>query len=220
MTLNFLLSALLGYFVGSIPSAFLLVRWKSRIDIRDAGSGNVGALNSYLVTRSRMVGAAVFLLDLLKGMAAVSVPGLLLSGGGVEAAIAGFASVLGHNFSVWLNFKGGRGLATAAGVALILAWPLVPVWGLLWFAGYLLTRNVNVSNALATLLVIIIALFVPSWALERIVAGSIAADGIRLFIVLTFGVILLKHIVPVREFFRKRRELARVERPEPEKENS
>ena len=220
MTLNFLLSALLGYFIGSIPSAFLLVRWKSRIDIRNVGSGNVGALNSYLVTRSRMVGAAVFLFDLLKGMAAVSVPGILLNGGGVEAAIAGSASVIGHNFSVWLSFKGGRGLATAAGVALILAWPLVPAWCLLWFAGYLLTRNVNVSNALATLLVIIIALFVPSWALERIVAGTIAADGIRLFVVLTFGVILLKHIVPVREFFRKWREPGRVERPEPEKENS
>jgi acyl phosphate:glycerol-3-phosphate acyltransferase len=219
MTLSFLLSALLGYLLGSIPSAFLMVRWKSRKDIREAGSGNVGALNSYLVTRSRFVGGAVLLLDLLKGMAAVAIAGVLFSGGVADAAVAGGASVVGHNFPVWLGFKGGRGLATAAGVALLLAWPLVPAWVLLWFVGYVLTRNVNVGNAIATLLLIVAALLVPSWVLERIVAGTMVAGGVRLFIVLTFGVILLKHITPVREFVHRRGEPRNLERPDAEKEN-
>lgn len=216
MTLEILLSALLGYLLGSMPSAYLLVQWKSKSDIRQAGSGNVGALNSYLVTRSRWVGVAVLLLDMLKGMAAVAVPGLLLNGGLAEGAVAGVASVVGHNFSVWLKFKGGRGLATAAGVALLLAWPIVPAWGLFWALGYLLTRNVNAGNAIATLLLIIGAVVVPSWMFERIVAGTMAPDGVRILMVWAFGIILIKHIAPVREFVQKRRHAAGPEQTEAE----
>ncbi|RPH34648.1 glycerol-3-phosphate acyltransferase [bacterium] len=205
MTLDFLLAAGLGYLLGSLPSAYLLVRWKSRKDIRRSGSGNVGALNSYLVTRSRFVGAAVLLIDLLKGMAAVVAANLLFGGGFAEGAMAGIASVVGHNFSVWLNFKGGRGLATAAGAVLVLAWPIVPFWMLLWGIGYLLARNVNVGNAIATLLLFVAMLAVPSWVLERLVAEGGPVGDLRFSMALMFFIILIKHIEPVREFFRERR---------------
>lgn len=205
MTLNLLLSALLGYLLGSLPSAYLLVRWKSAKDIRQSGSGNVGALNSYVVTRSHLVGVAVLLLDLLKGFVAASAPGWLFAGGPTEGAVAGLAAVVGHNFSVWLKFKGGRGLSTAAGVALALAWPVVPAWIVLWAIGFALTRDVNVGNALATLLLIVTALALPSSFLEHMVGRGSEAVGIRLFSVLILGVILSKHIAPVREFVQKRR---------------
>lgn len=222
MTLDFLLSVLLGYFLGSIPSGYLLVRWKSKRDIRLAGSGNVGALNSFLVTRSRLVGIAVLLFDVLKGMAAVIAPGLLSHGGLTEGAMAGVAAVFGHNFPVWLKFKGGRGLSTAAGVALLLAWPIVPLWVGLWALGFLLTRNVNVGNAIATLLMIIGAVIVPSRVLEHAVVGNVVPDGIRLVLVWAFGIILIKHIAPVREFVQKRRRATGFQRTEAEaeKENS
>jgi glycerol-3-phosphate acyltransferase PlsY len=205
MTLSFFLAAALGYILGSIPGAYLMVRWKSRKDIRQAGSGNVGALNSYLVTHSRLVGVVVLSLDLLKGFAAVVAARFLFGGDFAECAAAGVASVVGHNFSVWLNFKGGRGLATAAGVVLALAWPILPAWLLFWGIGYLLTRNVNVGNAIATALLIMGALSVPSSILERAVTGATPTGGVRLFVLLIFFVILVKHIAPVREFVRKRR---------------
>jgi acyl phosphate:glycerol-3-phosphate acyltransferase len=221
MSFDFLLAALLGYLLGSFPSGFLLVRWKSRKDIRQAGSGNVGALNSYLVTQSPLVGAAVLGLDLLKGMLAAVGPGLLFGGGLQEAAVAGLAAVVGHNFSLWLRFKGGRGLATAAGVALVLAWPIVPIWMFLWALGFLVVRDVNVGNAIATLLLIIAAMVLPSWMFERLVGDGVAGDAVRLFIVLIFGVILVKQIAPVREFVRRHREGAGPERTvaEAQKEN-
>jgi glycerol-3-phosphate acyltransferase PlsY len=222
MTLDFLLSILLGYLLGSIPSAYLMVRWKSRKDIRQTGSGNVGALNSYLVTSSRLVGGTVLLLDMLKGMAAATLPRLFFDAGLVGGAAAGVASIIGHNFPVWLKFKGGRGLSTAAGVALVLAWPIVPVWCLLWALGFLLTRNVNVANALATVLLILGALVIPSGLLEGIVAGAPPPDGARLFFVLAFGVILMKHIAPVRAYVREGRGGAGYAKAEAEaeKENS
>jgi acyl phosphate:glycerol-3-phosphate acyltransferase len=206
MTTNFLFSLLLGYLFGSIPSGYFLVKWKSNKDIRHAGSGNVGALNSYLVTRSRLVGAGVLLLDLLKGVAAVLVAAILIHGGLPGMALAGFGAVLGHNFSVWLKLGGGRGLATAAGVALILAWPVIPAWGIFWFVGFLVTGNVNAGNAIATVMMIVAGMVVPSSLLDHMVTGAIAPDAVRLFVVMIFGVILLKHIAPVREYVKQRRE--------------
>jgi len=205
MTLDLLLAALLGYFLGSVPSAYLMVRLKSREDIRKTGSGNVGALNSYLVTRSRLIGIAVLCFDLLKGILAVVAAKLLFDGDFIPAAISGTASVIGHNFPVWLNFKGGRGLATAAGAMLLLAWPAVPTWILLWGVGYILTRDVNVGNAMATLLLIIAALALPPSVIERVVPQAGATGDARLFMAMVFVFILLKHIDPVREFVQSKR---------------
>jgi glycerol-3-phosphate acyltransferase PlsY len=205
MTLDFLLAAALGYLLGSIPSAYILVRWKSRMDIRQTGSGNVGALNSYLVTRSRLVGVAVLALDLLKGIASVLVARCLFNGSVIDTAVAGVAAVFGHNFSIWLSFKGGRGLATASGVAIVLAWPVVPVWMLLWGISFLLTRNVNVGNAFATVALILGVLAVPSWLLERIAPAGGATGSLRVLVAVMFLIILIKHVEPVRDFMRARR---------------
>ncbi len=111
-----LLGGLLGYLLGSIPTAFLLVRWKSRVDIRTSGSGNVGTLNSYQVSGSKVVGFIVLVADFLKGFFAVWGTTALLGSSFEATATAGVGSVLGHNFPFWLRFHGGRGLATAAGV--------------------------------------------------------------------------------------------------------
>jgi acyl phosphate:glycerol-3-phosphate acyltransferase len=221
MTLDLFLSAVIGYFLGSIPNAYIVVRLRSRMDIRNTGSGNVGALNSYLVTRSRMVGAVVLLLDLFKGISTVLVARYLF-GGVLDEAVAGVASVCGHNFPVWLNFKGGRGLATAAGVVLMLAWPLVPLWMLFWGIGYFLTRNVNVGNAIATVLLIFAMLAVPSRFLGQAASAGDALVGLRVLVVLMFSIILVKHIDPVRDFVRAKRTPGLSERTEKdwEKEKS
>lgn len=113
-----------AYLVGSIPFAFLLVRLTGRGDVRRAGSGNVGATNTLRVAGWK-VALPVLLLDVGKGIAAVWVMSRVTADPAWHAA-AGAAAVVGHCFPVWLGFSGGKGVATAAGVLLMLA----PVPGL------------------------------------------------------------------------------------------
>ena len=196
----FVLSGIVGYLIGSIPTAFLLVRWKSNVDIRGKGSGNVGALNSFEVTRSKWVGAAVLVTDAVKGMVAVWIASSFLGGQFSTQAIAGVAVVTGHNFPVWLGFRGGRGLATAAGVTFVIAWPFLALWCGLWVLGFLLIRHVNIANALASVVELIGILVAPGYLVSLITGGSINTVEFRIFGLALFIVILIKHVEPVREF--------------------
>lgn len=201
-------AVLLGYFLGSVPSAYLLVHWRSRIDIRDAGSGNVGALNSYEVTRSHWVGVTVLVLDLLKGVLAVVAARGVWAEDFVPVAGAALACVAGHNFPVWLRFRGGRGLATAAGAMIPVAWLLVPLWGLLWIAGFLPTRDVNMGNATACVGGLAGMLALPDGLLAPLVDPGIPLGGFRLFAGLLFLLLLTKLADPVRSYIRARKDQA------------
>ncbi len=111
-------SVLFGYLAGSVPFAFLLAR-RAGIDVRVAGSGNVGAAN---VLRTTGTGRAVtvMLLDVAKGAAAVIIVSIA-AGGASIAALTGTAAIVGHIYPVWLRFHGGKGVAVAAGVFSVLA---------------------------------------------------------------------------------------------------
>ncbi len=199
--LPYVLSGVLGYLIGSIPTAFLLVRWKSNVDIRSTGSGNAGALNSFQVTRSKMVGVAVLLIDLFKGILAVMLAPVIFDVQFSLQATAGVAAVVGHNFPVWLKFKGGRGLATAAGAMLMVSWGFILIWGILWAIGYLLTKNVNVGNAIASLGELLGVLVTPDEVLSPLLGFSVVPPEFKLFAVALFVVILTKHVAPMREYF-------------------
>ena len=122
-------AALLGYLIGSIPFGLLLTRAAGMGDVRKIGSGNIGATN-VLRTGNKGLAAGTLLLDLLKGLAPVLIAERL--GGEVAAAFAAGAAVLGHCFPVWLGFKGGKGVATNAGVAFGLAWPVGLAYAFVW----------------------------------------------------------------------------------------
>ena len=109
-----------AYFLGSIPFGLLLTKAFGRGDVRKVGSGNIGATN---VARAAglLAGVSTLLLDLAKGAAAVLLAEKLSSGSATWMMIAAFAVLLGHCFPVWLKFKGGKGVATAAGVFLVLS---------------------------------------------------------------------------------------------------
>jgi acyl phosphate:glycerol-3-phosphate acyltransferase len=201
---RFALCLFLGYFVGSFPTAYLLVRWKSRIDIRKAGSGNVGTLNSYLVTNSESVGVAVLLLDCAKGAGAVLLGGALAGGEVLSAAAAGAAAVAGHNYPVWLGFHGGKGLAPATGAMGLICWPVIPVWMFFWLAAFLHPRKVDLANAIATGLVL---LAMALWQTPVTGIPGVYADigVIRGFVISVMSLILLRHIVPLRELYRERK---------------
>ena len=195
-----LLAALTGYLLGSIPTAFILVRWRSRIDLRAAGSGNVGALNSFEVTRSRAVGVSVLVLDLLKGVLAVYA---VRSFGGewpLTGMISALSAVLGHNYPFWLKFNGGRGLATAAGAALVLLWGFVPLWCLMWALAYAMLRSVNPASAVASIVSPVVVFLWPG-----VLPGILDPRAAPWFIVLLMILILSRLIGPVREFILEQR---------------
>jgi glycerol-3-phosphate acyltransferase PlsY len=200
---SLILAAALGYLVGSIPFAYLLVRLEANTDIRSAGSGNVGTLNSYLVTKSKRVALEVLLLDLCKGVAAVLLAALIIRADFPHGAVAGCSSVAGHSYPVWLGFRGGRGLAPAAGVSFALFWVIVPVWLLLWGAAFLLVRVVNPANAIASALVLVGALIVPAEWWGWAVAQPAPDLWVRGSVMLLMAIILTRHIWPVREFFQR-----------------
>ena len=140
-----LLAALLGYLLGSIPFGLLLTRLAGHADIRQIGSGSIGATN-VLRTGSKGLAALTLLLDLAKGAAAV----VVAERWGHEAALAAAGcAILGHMFPVWLGFRGGKGVATALGVLIPLAWPVALVTVLLWMATALLFHYSSLAALVA-----------------------------------------------------------------------
>ncbi len=145
----------LAYLLGSIPFGYLLVRAFRKQDIRSIGSGNIGATN-VLRSGAKGLGIATLLLDCLKGVCAVllafqfaRLATLSRSDAFDLAAAAAIAATLGHVFPVWLAFRGGKGVATALGVFLVLSPRTVGCALLLFFLVLLLTRYVSLSSILA-----------------------------------------------------------------------
>lgn len=188
----YILSLLLGYAAGSFPSAFVLVKWKSRIDIRSAGSGNVGTMNTFDVTGSKWLSIAVLLIDLAKGVAAVALAGVIVGNAPGISGAAGIGAVLGHNYPVWLGFHGGRGLATAAGVFILIGWVFVPLWCLLFVLAYLPSRDIHTGNIAATLVSPAVVLLAP----ESVLAWSVAPGslpGFRVVALIICALIMIRH---------------------------
>jgi glycerol-3-phosphate acyltransferase PlsY len=113
-----LISAGIGYFLGSIPFGYLLVKAFRGADVRTTGSGNIGATN--VARTSRLLGIATLALDALKGAAAVFLVSRIFRGESVLPFVAALAAVAGHMFPVWLRFRGGKGVATGLGSFVLL----------------------------------------------------------------------------------------------------
>jgi len=138
MTIFLLVAA--GYLLGSIPFGVLLTRAFGAGDLRQIGSGNIGATN-VLRTGRKSLAAATLLLDGAKGAVAVLLARHWpLELGDHGAMIAGAAAVIGHCYPVWLNFRGGKGVATMLGLALALAWPVGAVFAAVWLGTVLASR--------------------------------------------------------------------------------
>ncbi len=198
-----ILAGVVGYLFGSFPTAYLVVKWKSQVDIRKTGSGNVGTLNSYEVTQSKAIGAVVLLVDLCKGLLAVLFVRGVMGSEFATQAFAGVGAVLAHNFPIWLGFKGGRGLATAAGVMLALGWMFVPLWLALWFVGNKISADVNVGNAIATAVMLLLTLLAPLSILTFMVPDNAPMRDFYLFMTALALVILSRLVEPVVTFFSK-----------------
>jgi glycerol-3-phosphate acyltransferase PlsY len=140
-----LLAAIAGYMLGSIPFGWLLTRAAGLGDVRDIGSGATGATN-VLRTGNKGLAAATMVLDLVKGVGAVLLAKFLWPG---AEGLAGLAAVVGHCFPAWLGFKGGKGVATNAGVSFALAWPIGLSYALVWLLVLAIGRISSVAGMAA-----------------------------------------------------------------------
>jgi glycerol-3-phosphate acyltransferase PlsY len=185
----------LCYLIGSVPFAYVLVKLKSNKDITKEGSGNVGTLNSLMVTGSKAVGAIVLVLDVLKGLIPVYIL-LYVTGTDYFAVMIGSCGIiLGHNYPVWLKFKGGRGLAPGAGIFLILNYYIIIGWLLMWLLVFLFRKKVLIANTVATfalpVYIVLINLF-PVLVVNEDVSGFSLSYFTIFSIVITI-VILSRH---------------------------
>ena len=166
-------SFLVGYLMGSVPFGLLMSRLAGHGDIRRIGSGNIGTTN-VLRTGDKTTAALVLALDMFKGAAPVLAVASLW--GEQASLVTAAAAVLGHNFPVWLRFRGGKGMATTLGVLLAAAWQVGLVMLGLWIAMAALFR---VSSLAA--LVALIAAPVTAWILDKpevaLVSLGLAALG-------------------------------------------
>lgn len=138
------LCLLLGYLLGSIPFGLVLTKAAGLGDVRAIGSGNIGATN-VLRTGRKGLAAATLLLDAAKGAAAVLAAGLIWPDQ-QYGALAAIGAFLGHLFPVWLRFRGGKGVATLAGIVAALHWPTLLVALALWAAVLALTRYSSLAG--------------------------------------------------------------------------
>lgn len=133
--LTYALSAIFGYFIGSIPFGLILTKMAGYGDIRKIGSGNIGATN-VLRTGNKTLALLTVLFDASKAGVAAIVARAIWGGGMADsitvALIAGACGVLGHNFPVWLKFKGGKGVASTFGFILATCWPVALIALLVW----------------------------------------------------------------------------------------
>ncbi|HEV2224447.1 MAG TPA: glycerol-3-phosphate 1-O-acyltransferase PlsY [Candidatus Acidoferrales bacterium] len=172
-----------AYLVGSIPFGYLIVRMGSGSDVRGAGSGNIGATN---VTRvaGKAAGLATLALDAGKGYLAVWMA-MRWSHGNIRWMMAaGVAVVLGHTFSCWLGFRGGKGVATGLGVFLAIAWQAVLATLLVWLVVVAFWRYISLGSivAAAALPILVYLFYAPGHAPPLAVSfGSVAVAIIVIF---------------------------------------
>lgn len=152
--MDWILSISLGYALGSVPFGLIVTRLAGAGDLRSIGSGNIGATN-VLRTGRKGLAAATLMLDLAKGLAAVLIAARFWPEWTGLAALGAFA---GHCFPVWLGFRGGKGVATTAGVAFGLAWPVGLAYAATWIALLLTVRISSVAGMTAAAVAPLVAL--------------------------------------------------------------
>src|SRR5437763_10939323 len=186
-----LVAALIGYFIGSLPTGYIIGRLRG-IDVRKLGSGNIGATNLTRVL-GKQFGYSVFIVDFLKGLVAVFLAlGIAHWCGSsalvrdVCAALAGMLSVIGHSYPVWLGFKGGKGVATSLGSLFGLHWISATVVCLVWIVVFQVTRYVSLASIAA-------AIALPVTIATMLFLKQLQTPILLYFAVCLAAIIVLRH---------------------------
>ena len=201
---EYILSFFISYLIGSIPTAFLVVKQTSSVDIRTVGSGNVGGRNALEVTGKKWVGIFVTVIDLLKGIVPIFLAGFIFENKAAAVSAAMVGAVVGHCYPVWLKFHGGRGLSTGAGALLVISWVWVPLWLMLYFVTEKATKNVHASSVIALVGMPLVILFVPDQWISTVTAGYFSPQEIFTVGSLIAAVCLSRLIQPLKEYFNEK----------------
>lgn len=203
--MEYLLSSIIGYLFGSIPTAYLLLKKAKGIDITNAGTGNVGAMNSYEVTNSKSIGIIVLIIDFLKGMIPAVIVLFFFENSFFAASLSVLFAIFSHCFNPWLNFNGGRGLATAAGGSAII-FPFLPVaWIVFYILVYLIKKDIHIANIFATILSLITVLSFHSYVIKYASPQPVLVNELLLFTSAGLLIIFIKHIEPLKEIISKQK---------------
>ncbi len=199
------LFALGGYLIGSIPVAFLLARKRSGIDLRNAGSGNIGARNAFEVTGNKRLGFAVLVLDMHKGI----IPLVILSkiGSCQMIPVVAVTIILGHCYPVWLKFHGGRGLATGAAIALLISPDTLICWVVFYFLSGLIRKQVHIQALAATIASIVFAAvgYNSSVFFNTTFLCSENKYFFQVPVIAMLLIIMSRHLVPVYDVLRTKK---------------
>lgn len=181
MTILIAIAIAIGYLLGSIPFGLLLTRLAGLGDVRNIGSGNIGATN-VLRTGNKALAALTLALDIGKGAAAAAIG----ASWGLNPMLAASAAVvLGHIFPVWLGFRGGKGIATALGVLVVIAWQVALVGVLIWLVMAILFRYSSLAALVA--------------AAAAAAFAGIVVDGERALLIAAIAIVVIaKHHENIR----------------------
>jgi glycerol-3-phosphate acyltransferase PlsY len=204
-----------SYLIGSIPTAYIITRLAGVTDLRSAGSGNIGARNAFEVTGKKQVGAIVLIIDVLKGFLPVMV--LYHQSLTEYIPLSSLFIIIGHCYPIWLRFHGGRGLASACGMLILLDPFTVIIWSQAYILfSMILNRSVreNIQLFSVELSSVIASVIVSLMVIVRPTAYHYSPLGIRIddphlflslreSILMIIVVILTSHHKPLRNFIRK-----------------
>lgn len=207
--MEYLFSSIIGYLFGSFPTAFIFLKKAKGIDITKEGSGNVGAMNSFEVTNSKVIGVTVFFIDFLKGTASVLIPFFLFPTEFIFPAISLLFSVFSHCYNPWLFFKGGRGLATAAGGAAVLFPFLLVVWAVLWVIIYVMRKDILIANISSTVLSLLVVFGTLKIAVRYAFPKPESIGVLVLISAAILIIIFIKHIEPLKEFILAKKNISK-----------
>lgn len=193
------------YVLGSIPTAWIARKLQAgRNDLRREGTGNIGARNLWDVGSNKIAAVLVGVVDMLKGIAAIVIAQSLHGSWFEATAWAGSAVVLGHNYSMFLRGKGGRGLATGLGVSLLVNPVVVVLWGITYLTGYYVIRkNIHIASMTGIIGSTGLIWSLPNSALQQTMQVPCAdVTEFRIMIAAVGFLHFLRHIEPVREAIR------------------
>lgn len=179
--LSWLLAITLGYLMGTIPIGVILGRLTNGLDVREHGSGRMGATNVFRIVGAR-AGLVVFVLDLVKG-ALIGLAGQTLTSSPELAVATAIAGIVGHNFPAYLRFRGGRGVLTYFGSLFVFAWPVALFSGILAVTFVIITRYASLGSVVSILVTIILAALLWSWGQQQpeVLAYCLLGGGFVIF---------------------------------------
>jgi glycerol-3-phosphate acyltransferase PlsY len=202
---------LLMYAIGAVPFAFLLAS-RAGVDLREHGSRNIGARNAFEVTKRKDIGTSVLVLDLLKGLLPVISLDYYLDGPSV-LPLALVALVLGHCYSIWLRFHGGRGLATAAGILAVTGPIVLASWIVSYFCARAFVKDIHARTVIALGVALVVTFVLDDATSVRFIYQSRSYETFGIIplqaaIAIMIAIIFTRHIGPLVTLRAKRHERA------------